>query len=89
MGKHKHRKQRHAAGEAPVDEEREIRELRAALQPVLDAGVKVQRIASACGAHPLDMQGFVEGRVSLTFELRRRLREQLAELLHDADPNRL
>lgn len=93
MGKGKKHRKHAAAAAAPaepaVDEEQEIRALRAALKPVLAAGIPVQRIASAAGAHPLDMQGFLEGRVSLTFELRRRLRAQIGELLHDADPNRL
>ena len=64
----------------PPDEAQEIAALHAALKPVLARGVTVYRLASACGAHPADVQGFVEGRVSLTQAIRRRLLEQLPSL---------
>ena len=63
------------------DEERDVAETRAAAVSLVDAGVATHhRLASVCGAHPEDMKGFLEGRVSLTWPLRRRLREALPEL---------
>ena len=81
MGKTK-RRAKHAAS----DEDREIADLREALKPVFAAGVSVWRMASACGAHHADMQGFLDGQISLTSALRLRLKLQIPELLHEHDP---
>ena len=78
MGKDK---KNNRAVDVPADEAKDIAITRDALQPVLKAGLTAHRIASAAGAHPADMQGFLEGRVSLTWELRQRLREQIPGLL--------
>lgn len=63
------------------DEAREIAALRKALEPVLARGLTHYRIASAAGAHPEDMRGFLEGRVSLTYAVRERLRAQIPDLM--------
>lgn len=90
MGKRKRRKQAvPAIPGVEADEAREIAALRAAIAPLVARGMRVQRIASAAGAHPLDMQGFLDGRVSLTWELRERLRQQLPGLESELDPNRI
>lgn len=80
----KHKKRVHAAKPAsnvPSDEARDIAATRDALAPVVKAGISHWRIASAAGTHPLDMAGFLEGRVTLTWELRKRLRDQIPGLL--------
>lgn len=70
---------------APVveddEDERDIAETREALAPVLKKGVNAHRLASLAGAHPEDMRGFLEGRVSLTWQLRKRLRDAVPDLL--------
>ena len=68
------------------DEEAEIAATRRAIQPLLDAGMSHFRLASAAGAHPEDMRGFVEGRISLTPMLRERLRAQIPDLLDSLRP---
>lgn len=60
----------------------------AALGPLLDAGVSPHRLASACGAHPEDLRGFLDGRVSLTPALRSRLRDAVPSLLDALDPRK-
>ena len=75
------------AGDESLDgEDADIAETRRAIQPLLDAGLSHFRLASAAGAHPEDMRGFVEGRVSLTPMLRERLRSQIANLLDSLRP---
>ena len=69
-----------------ADEDEEIAATRRAIQPLLDAGLSHHRLASAAGAHPEDMRGFVEGRVSLTPMLRERLRSQIPDLLDSLRP---
>lgn len=68
------------------DEDRDIIATRRAIQPLLDAGMSHFRLASAAGAHPVDMIGFLEGRVSLTPMLRARLRAQIPDLLDSLRP---
>ena len=60
----------------------------AALGPLIDAGVNAHRLASACGAHPEDLRGFLEGRVSLTPALRERLRAAAPSILESLDPRK-
>ena len=62
-------------------EERDIAETKKAIEPVLAAGLSHFKLASAAGAHPDDMKGFLEGRVSLTFAVRERLRAAAPGLL--------
>ena len=69
-----------------ADEDEEIAATRRAIQPLLDAGLSHHRLASAAGAHPEDMRGFVEGRISLTPMLRERLRSQIPDLLDSLRP---
>ena len=88
MGKGK-KKKRVPVLDVPADEARDIAQTRDALKPLLAAGLRAHRLASAAGAHPLDMQGFLDGRVSLTWELRKRLRDQIPSLLDAADPTRM
>jgi hypothetical protein len=72
----------------PPDESKDITQTRALLEPAIERGISHFRLASAAGAHPDDMKGFLEGRVTLTFELRKRLRDQLPNLLEPAIPDR-
>lgn len=88
MAKDKKKKPRSLL-DVPHDEEQDIAATRSALGPVLKAGLTTHRIASAAGAHAKDMQGFLDGRLSLTWELRKRLRDQIPSLLESADPNRV
>ena len=73
-------------GAAPVDEEAEIASTRAAIAPAVAQGISHFRLASACGAHPDDLKGFLEGRVSLTPALRARLRAAAPSILEGLDP---
>lgn len=78
---------------APADggddpEAADIAATRAALGPLLDAGVSSHRMASVCGAHPDDLRGFLDGRISLTPALRARLREAVPSLLDALDPRK-
>jgi hypothetical protein len=72
----------------PPDEAADIALTLAAIRPAIKAGVPVQRMGATAGAHPADMQGFLDGRVSLTWALRKRLREQAPSLLDGSDPGR-
>ena len=67
-------------------EERDIAETRKVIEPLVMAGVSHFRLASACGAHPEDLRGFLEGRVSLTPALRARLREAVPGILGSLEP---
>lgn len=68
----------------PKDEAAEIKDLLAALAPIVATGVSHHRIGSAAGVHPEDMKGFLEGRVTLTAPLRERLRDQIPNLIRQA-----
>ncbi len=85
MAKKKHKKPKVAPpspdGGGDGGEDRDIAETRASLAPLVKLGVTHHRLASIAGAHPEDMRGFLAGRVSLTWELRRRLREAIPDLL--------
>jgi hypothetical protein len=58
----------------PPEEAADIAATRKALEPLVEKGISAHRLASACGAHPEDLRGFLSGRVSLTPALRARLR---------------
>ena len=92
MGKGKRKKTPSVApqngADVPADEAKDIEETRAALQPLLAHDVSPHRIASSCGAHPDDLRGFLEGRVSLTWALRARLRATAPSILEGLDPRR-
>ena len=62
-------------------EDTDIAETRKALAPLVKNGVTPHRLASIAGAHPEDMRGFLEGRISLTWQLRKRLRDAIPDLL--------
>jgi hypothetical protein len=85
MAKAKKKKAGAASAAAPPGsedpEERDIALTKKAIEPVLAAGLSHFKLASAAGAHPDDMKGFLEGRVSLTFALRERLRAAAPGLL--------
>lgn len=75
-----------ASNGAADPEQADIDATRAALSPVIERGVSPHRMASACGAHPEDLKGFLEGRISLTPALRARLRASVPSLLDALDP---
>lgn len=72
----------------PAEEAKDIEATRAVLAPVLAREVPHHRIAAACGAHPDDLRGFLEGRVTLTWALRSRLRSAVPGILESLDPLR-
>ena len=65
----------------PPDEAADIATTRKLLGPLLERGITAHRLASACGAHPEDLRGFLEGRVSLTYALRARLKVAVPSIL--------
>ena len=94
MGKGRKGKKHASPGPAaaPVDgedpEAADIAATLSALGPAIDAGVGPHRLASACGAHPDDLRGFLDGRISLTPALRKRLRDAVPSLLDALDPRK-
>lgn len=70
----------------PDEEAADILATRAAIEPLLARGISAQRMASACGAHPDDLRGFLDGRVSLTPALRGRLKDSVSSILDSLDP---
>ena len=75
-----------AANGGADPEQADIDATRVAVEPAIARGISPHRMASACGAHPEDLKGFLEGRVSLTPALRARLRASVPSLLDALDP---
>jgi hypothetical protein len=65
----------------PPEEAADIAATRKLLDPLIARGISAHRMASACGAHPEDLRGFLEGRVSLTPALRARLKVAVPSIL--------
>lgn len=86
MAKRKAPKTASAAAPGNDPETADILATRKAVEPAIEKGVGAHRLASACGAHPDDLKGFLEGRVSLTPALRARLRAAVPSLLEALDP---
>lgn len=72
----------------PPDEAADIAATRKALDPLLARGISAFRLASACGAHPDDLRGFLDGRVSLTPALRNRLKSAVPSILESLNAPR-
>ncbi len=77
------------AGDVPDDERRDVHEALDAARRAIAAGATSHRLASAAGVHPEDMKGFLAGRLTLTFPLRRRLRDEIPGVIATLDPQRI